>query len=641
MKRETGISVLAGLLLIGAGACGSAGDIDGKVQEALEGAGDNRMHLEAVLNHFQSVGDPEQLQAAKWIIANMPGKAGADSAGGARRVRLFREFESLKHKDADAADSIARILHYRPADAVMTPDLTAMDSVTLISDIEAAFFARSRWPWAATTDPETFIRYVAPYRAGDEPLCRSWRKNIQNRFLTDFDSIARIPGMDDPVKAANAILALPRLKHFEWSGDLPAGPRTGPAMADIFVGDCQDYVDHLIFILRAAGIPCTTDKVPLRGNGNAPHFWAAIPVNDSVTYIEANEKFIPAGKLDVEFLKINREAFDCPTALDVTEYYDNNNTVDLRIPLDELPDIPEGEILLCASSYTDWIPIVKGKVENGEVRFGTVGTGRIVTVAVRKEGNVPQQVAEPLLIDRKGSISRVIASEDRMRKTVLFRKYTPKIAEFADRMVGAVIETSDSPDFRGKTDTLYEITEEPFRLFTTVRAADRPARRFVRYRGKDGTYCNIAELSFRGENNTSAITGLPVGTPGAWGNDTLRAYRNVFDGDPYTSFDFRSPSGGWAGLDLGKPRKISHITYTPRNRDNFIRQGDEYELLYWHFNKAARKGAWKSAGRKRADSDSIIFSAPAGALLYLKNHSRGKDERIFLIDPETGKQIFY
>lgn len=88
-----------------------------------------------------------------------------------------------------------------------------------------------------------------------------------------------------------------------------------------------------------------------------------------------------------------------------------------------------------------------------------------------------------------------------------------------------------------------------------------------------------------------------------------RTFRAVFDGDPYTSFDYIHPSGGWAGLDLGIPRQVTRIRYAPRNRDNFIREGDR-------------------------------VSVPEGTLYYLRNLTRGHDERIFTIDSETGLQRF-
>lgn len=112
----------------------------------------------------------------------------------------------------------------------------------------------------------------------------------------------------------------------------------------------------------------------------------------------------------------------------------------------------------------------------------------------------------------------------------------------------------------------------------------------------------------------------------------------MFDGDPYTSFDYMYPSGGWVGLDFGRNVSIGSVVYAPRNRDNFIREGDTYELFYWDTDSAG----WGSLGSHTATSDSLVYdNVPTEALLYLRNHTRGKDERIFMYDIASRRQIFY
>ncbi|MDE6769801.1 MAG: discoidin domain-containing protein, partial [Muribaculaceae bacterium] len=184
-------------------------------------------------------------------------------------------------------------------------------------------------------------------------------------------------------------------------------------------------------------------------------------------------------------------------------------------------------------------------------------------------------------------------------------------------------------------DTLATISEEPYRLYTTVTSKSDKPYRYVRYRGADNSYCNIAELAFY--TGEQPLPGKAIGTDKPWGGVTNRGIQAVFDGDPYTSFDYSEPSGGWVGLDLGNPKRIDRIVYTPRNRDNFIRTGDQYELFYWE----SAQNKWRSLGSKTATADSIDFQSPLGALLYLKNHTRGNDERIFLYDHNAKRQIFY
>lgn len=132
---------------------------------------------------------------------------------------------------------------------------------------------------------------------------------------------------------------------------------------------------------------------------------------------------------------------------------------------------------------------------------------------------------------------------------------------------------------------------------------------------------------------TQTLKGRIIGTPGCFQQDGSHEYTKAFDGDPYTSFDYLYPDNGWTGIDLGTPHSINKIVYVPRNRDNFIRKGDNYELLYWE-NKQ-----WNSAGCKKADSDSLLYNVPKGSLLHLINHTRGHDERIF--EYKDGKQRFW
>lgn len=85
--------------------------------------------------------------------------------------------------------------------------------------------------------------------------------------------------------------------------------------------------------------------------------------------------------------------------------------------------------------------------------------------------------------------------------------------------------------------------------------------------------------------------------------------------------------------DFGSPHRVEKVVYTPRNEVNFIYKGNLYELFYWG------GGKWNSVGRQMAVSDSIVYSGFQGALFYLKNHTAGKDERIF--EYKDGKQIFW
>lgn len=186
-------------------------------------------------------------------------------------------------------------------------------------------------------------------------------------------------------------------------------------------------------------------------------------------------------------------------------------------------------------------------------------------------------------------------------------------------------------DFREK-EVLYLINEKPKRLQTVVQSYSSKPYRYVRYVGPKDSHCNIAEAAFYTPNDTTLLKGKVIGTPGCFQKDGSHEYTNVFDGDVTTSFDYIEPSGGWSGLDLGTPKQIGRIVYTPRSYDNYIRSGDEYELFY-----CVNKTGWFSLGIQLSGSDSLVYrKVPANVMFLLKNYSRGRQERIFVY--EDGKQ---
>ena len=131
----------------------------------------------------------------------------------------------------------------------------------------------------------------------------------------------------------------------------------------------------------------------------------------------------------------------------------------------------------------------------------------------------------------------------------------------------------------------------------------------------------------------SRLTGRPTGTPGSYNGDKEHDFTSALDGRPDTSFDSKLWYGGWVGLDFGSPKNIGRIVYTPRNRDNHVRPGDEYELFYCDTT-------WKSAGTVVASADSILYRAlPSNTVYILDNHTRGNQIRVFSYTAD-GQQLW-
>ena len=74
----------------------------------------------------------------------------------------------------------------------------------------------------------------------------------------------------------------------------------------------------------------------------------------------------------------------------------------------------------------------------------------------------------------------------------------------------------------------------------------------------------------------------------------METMKRAFDGNVLSSpKTVKTQTDAWVGLDLGRVVSVSKLVYLPRNDDNFIKEGELYELFYWDRE-------WKSLGRSVA-----------------------------------------
>ena len=78
---------------------------------------------------------------------------------------------------------------------------------------------------------------------------------------------------------------------------------------------------------------------------------------------------------------------------------------------------------------------------------------------------------------------------------------------------------------------------------------------------------------------------------------------------------------------------LTHVRFSPKNADNGICAGNEYELHYWN-------NGWHSCGTVRAKYEYVEFeNVPQGCLYWLENRTQGGEEMPFVLD-EKGEQRF-
>lgn len=632
------------------------------LEVALRVSKSNRKELEKVLRRYQfNAADSLKYKAACFLIENMPYYYYRTGEQYQNYLTYYSWLKDDKNKGihpSSISDSVIKAFGPIGQPAIKY-DIQEIDSAYLCHNIDWAFKVWQEQPWGKNVSFETFCEYLLPYRIEDETLAY-WREEYYEKYNPLLDSLRLSDTLDkeDPIVAVRYLMNQLKDSTIHFTSVTPIKfPHIGPQYAQLLTGTCRELTDFSIYVCRALGIPCAVDYVSVHWKLNAGHFWAAYwdkngelylgnyPSNPVLVRKDGFSTYVEKPKAYRHTFSLNREVqeqmaesgeeihptWKNPRFIDVTYSYTHSYIKNLEIPQSKIyPTKKKASIAyLCCSLRKDWIPVDWAKYKEGNLVFHQVQKGAIMRVATYEEGKLCF-LTDPFYMDRLTNELHFYSSEGKKRDVTLFAKYNLDSEEgfLRDRMIGGVFEGSNDPDFSEK-DTLYIIQEKPFRLNTNVQVQSDKKYRYVRYFGAEHTCCNIAEVAFRAWNDTVTLKGKVIGTPGCFQGDGSHEYTNVFDGKSWTSFDYLSGYGGWAGLDLGTPVRIGNIIYTPRNRDNYIRPGDEFELFYC-------QDEWVSAGRVRAESDSLYYKdIPENSILLVVNHSNGVQERIFTYENKS------
>ena len=107
--------------------------------------------------------------------------------------------------------------------------------------------------------------------------------------------------------------------------------------------------------------------------------------------------------------------------------------------------------------------------------------------------------------------------------------------------------------------------------------------------------------------------------------------------DDWLTFYYSSGPQDSIVFDLQRARAIKKILFVPRNDDNFITPGNVYELFY----QSGVKG-WISLGVQTATTNELVYrNIPEGALLWLRNLTRGKEEQVFYVENDRQRFVGY
>ncbi len=641
------------LLMTASGLCGCHESIrtDRYVEEALELAGDNRGELERVLRHYN--GDPLKLEAARFLIANMPGHYSyadldlTDAYYDTIDVWLDRMVTYNVYQKEYVLNSLHRDMKFNALP--VRPDISFISADYLIDNIDRAFRQWEESPWCRYLSFDDFCEYILPYKSHELEELDSWRQDYADMFADSLASLSACTNFYGSSFAAAEMLNRCLIDSFAMQSigvarpDLPYRHST---MLGISYGTCNDYCLAGMPLFRSAGIPVARDAVPRWGHHNQGHEGLVVLAQNSRTYhfvpfmetaashMHVNERkpkvYRDTYAINRDLLRLNSSGSHVPAQFrnifrrDVTDEYGRTFSHSIRTRSGEY-------VYLAVSSFDKWIPVDYARVDNGKATFDRLGGGCVyMPVAYSKQG-VMTPLEPPFLLDLDGSITSLDAVTDSTLSATLYRKSA--LQEYAwalsRHILGSTIEAADRPDFADAR-PIATITDSPDRS-GVITVGENCRHRYWRIiRRAPEARCEIAELTFFDRTDGTKLSGNPIQSAGT---DPIRPASNAFDGNILTPASVQAKGEAWVGIDFGRPVDVGRIQYTPRGDGNTIEPGDEYELLYWGGDR------WISLGCRQPTTVSISYdNIPSGALLLLRDLSKGHDVRIFILDHDGSQR---
>lgn len=621
----------------------SSGCSDRRLAASLDFAGDNRASLQAALDSFAE--NPEQLAAARFIVRNLPHWYCYDDA----RLDSIESLLGVVGNNEDIwyfRDISGR--DWQSFNYTQLPKVYDSHTITaqyLIENIEAAYGLWKNKRWNFHLSQSDFNELLLPYRIGDEPISE-WRSLYASYYGTLLDSL--YAEGDDVLVAAQILANELQRQGFKYNVCASWPHRRA---ADLFLnraGPCRDQCDRAVYALRSCGIPCAIDCYFASPETPTSHQWVVVRDNLSGRFIPLSDNMIAhrdssindwrkKGKVYRYCAGLQEDRADVVKSIasqcvikdyfikDVTaEYFGHNSaTVEIANP-GNLP------AFLGVFAPSGWRVIDMAVSHNErQATFSDVEPGVIYMPLTLSEAGRPKPCGYPFLFGRDCSVKPLIP-EDSSQDLTLTRKmpFMPWLIDwFSEGIIGSRFELSTDSLFRHavKSDMLADTIHTnfvPFYFPPTFTS-------YVRFTVAEGDDMLVGEI----EVYQDSVCRHKIPCRVLAETDQYHHPENAADGD-ILSF-FSAPKGCRSiVLQLDQPAVVSAVGLVPRNNDNFIWPGDTYELLYF----AGPRIGWKSVGVQTAAERSLTFTAPRGALYWLRDLSKGNEEEVFIY--EDGEQKF-
>lgn len=558
----------------------------------------------------------------------------------------------------------------------MLCDITELDFKFLTDHIDNAFRVWHESPFARNLTFDEFKEYILPYRCV-EGYGFSETGKIYHDLFAKYVMADSTADLRTTIEYYNAAINNLRDMNGKTHRTRLAG------LYDLYSRDFHDCVDVASYgcnILRACGVPVVVEHNICYRSLSGRHYHCSVYNDSTDTWQTFNpESSLPgdgdwafaetanvyrstyaAQKDTPHFLKAEGEhvpsVLNDPCMKDVTAYL--AKTVSITLPFSENTRC---NLAYLATYSRDWqgsIPVTWGVIDRsrGEVTFNHAMPG-LLYFPIYYPDESYHTFGQPFYIEMEDSVPVIreipyIDRADASRTSItLTRKYPrkPNMERVAEELIGGRFIGSRKGDFSDGV-TLLEITETPQPAMLTYPLSNVGRYKSYRFQAaEEHPHAHISMLEWLtpesyGYANTMPAMRRHILSP----SDTMavngeKHLVRVMDAEKWEDMSWKAEYDGNMQtapspyrditLWLKEPQVVTHVRFSPKNADNGIHAGDEYELRYWD-------DGWLSCGTAKAEYEYVEFEdVPRGRLYWLVNLSQGKEEMPFVLD-EQGRQRF-
>lgn len=607
--------------------CKSDSNMQALVDDVLADAGENAGELRAVLDRYS--GAPRTV--AEYAVAASWGRGARTGIGTDSIEALYRELPRNNSWGFDSAQ-LSRGKRYSAMPLSTAKDVRELTAEYLCANIDDALRLKEGRSWNKKLPHELFCEMLLPYRVGDEPLSE-WRKPYREWLAGLEDSLASCSGSVDAAR-----MIAERIGPCPYNEALSTPHRSAVGILKAPVGYCREDCDRTLYAMRSMGVPVATDMMLVSPENGSSHSWNVVWDNiDGRTRMFDNREYLPTrdsvhydkrrkGKVyrqtfapDLSRLSRYRNAVNPPAVLlnpwlkDVTAEYFGSNRAEVAIWRDVLPQ-GDNSVYLGVFAAPRFQPVDIGELKGDMAVFHDIEPDLIYAPVTR----AGKMCGYPFMLRGNGQVHSFIPEEGRMESMTLTRKFPIRFHQ-RNRLNSAVgVHVQCAHSANGPWRDLEVISSAPDHNYRRISTGGKVKEKYLRLYKPEGVAAQVMMLLAC--RDSLGVEWMPLSVIGD--SETKARYRRIVD---YDYGFFLQPGAGDCIVKVDSDEDINYIFYLPHHDDNFVVPGQEYELLYF----SGREG-WKSAGKKVSDGFSIDFEAPAGAVLWLRNLTKGREEQIFI-----------